>query len=201
MFREFPKVPRLTREVVVTEKIDGTNACVAIIDGTHLYDPNVTPVAAVGPLTIYAQSRTRIITPEDDNFGFARWVRDNAEELAQLGPGHHFGEWWGRGIQRGYGLQERRFSLFNVARWLRVGEYPTDDTRLFPPACCDAVPVLYRGPFDTARIDEELKLLRDFGSLAAPGFSKPEGVMLYHTAAGQYFQKTIEKDDAPKGAR
>lgn len=29
-FRAFPKMSRLTREVIVTEKIDGTNACIFI---------------------------------------------------------------------------------------------------------------------------------------------------------------------------
>ncbi len=100
-FEGFPKMPRLMREVVVTEKIDGTNACVAISeDGSF----------QVG-------SRRRWITPEKDNHGFAAWAHAHRDELMQLGPGRHFGEWWGRQIQRGYGLDERRFSLFNVARW------------------------------------------------------------------------------------
>jgi hypothetical protein len=66
-----------------------------------------------------AGSRSQYITPERDNHGFARWVQDDADELWALGEGRHFGEWWGSGIQRGYGLQkgEKRFSLFNVARW------------------------------------------------------------------------------------
>ena len=114
-FVEFPKMPRLSREIIVTEKIDGTNAQVYIGDDG----------------TILAGSRTRWITPENDNFGFAAWVRDNTDELLKLGPGSHFGEWWGAGIQRRYGLNEKRFSLFNVARW---GEER--------PACCSVVPVL-----------------------------------------------------------
>src|SRR6478609_4562760 len=114
-FQEFPKMPRLSREVIITEKIDGTNAQVLI-----------TPEGE-----IHAGSRTRWITPESDNFGFAAWVRDNREQLLQLGPGRHFGEWWGSGIQRRYGLTEKRFSLFNVKRW--------GESR---PACCHVVPVL-----------------------------------------------------------
>lgn len=50
-------------------------------------------------------SRTRWITPEDDNYGFAKWANENKEELLKLGIGQHFGEWWGSGIQRGYNLQ------------------------------------------------------------------------------------------------
>src|SRR5687767_11177216 len=100
-FREFQKIARLNRAVIVTEKIDGTNGCVVVSEDG---------------LTVTAQSRSTIITPQNDNFGFAKWVQDNAEELKQLGPGYHYGEWWGCGIQRKYGLDEKRFSLFNVSR-------------------------------------------------------------------------------------
>lgn len=171
-FIEFPKMPRLSREIVVTEKIDGTNAQVYVAeDGT-----------------VYAGSRTRWITPEEDNFGFARWVEQNSAELAKLGPGSHFGEWWGSGIQRGYGLNEKRFSLFNVDRW---GENRPD--------CCGVVPVLYRGVFDTESVNKCLRVLSETGSQAAPGFMNPEGVVVYHIAGRLGFKKTIHKDEVPKG--
>jgi hypothetical protein len=54
-----------------------------------------------------------------DNFGFAEWVAFHAAELAMLGPGAHHGEWYGEGIRCGYGLTERRFALFDTARWQR----------------------------------------------------------------------------------
>jgi hypothetical protein len=101
-FIEFPKMARFAREIIVTEKIDGTNAQVWISDdGTD----------------IRAGSRNRWLTYSEDNFGFAKWVMDHRDELLTLGPGRHFGEWWGSGIQRRYGLDEKRFSLFNVSRW------------------------------------------------------------------------------------
>src|SRR5512133_2019075 len=103
-FQSFGKISRLSRDMVITEKIDGTNGCIYIgEDGEFL----------VG-------SRTRWITPECDNHGFARWAYDHKDELVLgLGPGRHYGEWWGSGIQRGYDLPkgEKRFSLFNVHRW------------------------------------------------------------------------------------
>ena len=170
-FQEFPKMARLSREVIVTEKIDGTNAQVCISDDG----------------TVRAGSRTRWITPEDDNVGFAAWVRENEDCLRQLGPGRHFGEWWGAGIQRRYGLDHRRFSLFNVARW-----------GIERPPCCHVVPVLYRGPFDTAAIDDTLDKLARYGSVCVPGFLKPEGVIVFHVAAGVGFKKTIEKDEVTK---
>lgn len=174
-FQPFPKIPRLNRNVIITEKIDGTNACVIVTEDGQ----------------VHAQSRSRLITPEDDNFGFAAWVAENASQLRDLGPGHHYGEWWGRGIQRNYGLRERRFSLFNVHKW---GEQR--------PACCHVVPVIHVGTFP--RIEdapEALRLLRENGSCAAPGFRNPEGIIVFHTASNSYFKATLEKDEEHKGQR
>ena len=173
-FVEFPKIPRLIREIIVTEKIDGTNAQVWISDDGS---------------EIRAGSRQRWITPEDDNFGFARWVEENRADLLALGPGRHFGEWWGSGIQRGYGLPkgEKRFSLFNTSRW--------SESR---PECCHVVPVLYQGIIDEARIDGAIDELARSGSVAAPGFMRPEGIIVFHIAANSGFKRTIEKDDEPK---
>ena len=185
-FTAFPKIPRLSREIIVTEKIDGTNASVLITDD---FGPN-DEGTVVDSLVVRAGSRTRWITPEDDNFGFAKWVQQNAEELVKLGPGHHFVEWWGVGIQRGYDLSERRFSLFNTLRWGKGNL----------PVCCDIVPVLYRGLFDTNLIEVELLKLGLEGSRAAPGFMKPEGVVVFHTAGNLLFKKTCEHDEEPKNA-
>ena len=172
-FKEFPKIARLSRDIVITEKIDGTNASIYIgEDGTFL-----------------TGSRTRWITPEDDNHGFSRWAHANKEELMKLGKGHHFGEWWGNGIQRNYGMTEKVWSLFNTHKW-------SDDA--IRPACCQVVPVLYYGPFDTEKIDCILGFLEDQGSFAAPGFLKPEGIVIYHTQGNMMFKKTIEKDETPK---
>ena len=186
-------MPRLSRECIISEKIDGTNACIFIgEDGEFL----------VG-------SRTRWITPEQDNHGFARWAYERKDELLTLGTGRHFGEWWGSGIQRGYGLQkgEKRFSLFNVQRWALHGtepqRVPSADPRIEKyqdvlPPCCGLVPVLYRGPFDTACAEHAIDLLRANGSAAAPGFMNPEGIVVFHVAGNFGFKKTIEKDEVPK---
>lgn len=175
-FRPFQKIPRLSRECTISEKIDGTNASVYIgEDGTFL-----------------TGSRTRWITPENDNYGFARWARENKDELLLLGPGHHFGEWWGAGVQRRYGLTEKRFSLLNTHRW--------SDAAGVRPACCHVVPVLYQGPFTTFYVTEALMRLEKEGSAAAPGFMDPEGVVVYHEASGALFKKTIKGDEEGKHA-
>lgn len=193
-FIEFPKMARLSREVIITEKIDGTNAQICITeDGQFL----------IG-------SRTRWITPQDDNHGFAGWAMAHKDELMSLGVGRHFGEWWGSGIQRGYGLPkgEKRWSLFNVSRWCLHGEEPqhiqTQDPRIVKmqdilPPCCHLVPLLRRGTFSTEMAESALHELRERGSLAAPGFMKPEGIVVFHVAGNVGFKKTIEKDDVPKG--
>ncbi len=194
-FIPFPKIPRYSRNVIVTEKIDGTNAQVFIrrLPDTEVM-PTETPIVAVhGDLLIYAGSRNRWITPEDDNAGFARWVKENAQELSKLGEGAHFGEWWGAGIQRRYGLDHKRFSLFNTARW--------SDERGERPVCCHVVPVLWHGSLDDLNTQAVLDSLATGGSMAAPGFMKPEGIVIFHGAAKQMFKRTIDKDDEPKGAR
>ena len=193
-FVEFPKIHRISRECVISEKIDGTNASVVITDDGRLL----------------AGSRTRWLTVTEDNYGFAKWVEKNREELMKLGQGRHFGEWWGSGCQRGYNLPkgEKRFSLFNVIRWCMASEEPRQiamaDPRIVKfqeraPACCHLVPILYRGMFTTDAVEVAISELRANGSKASPGFMKPEGVVCWHTGANCGFKKTLEKDEVPKG--
>lgn len=175
-FEKFPSLARFTGPVYVTEKIDGTNAQICIEDdGTFL----------VG-------SRTRWITPTKDNFGFARWAYDRQADLTKLlGPGRHYGEWWGSGIQRGYGLKDRRFSLFNVARWR--------DVLIGNDLGIATVPLLYVGSFDTSAFVQCMLQLQQQGSIAAPGFMNPEGIVVYDTRSGVGFKKTFDYDDTGKG--
>jgi len=172
-FVEFQKISRFSREVIVTEKIDGTNAQILITeDGDFL-----------------TGSRNRWITPENDNFGFSRWAHENQDELMTLGVGRHFGEWWGSGIQRGYGLEkgEKRFSLFNVSRWEKER-----------PACCHVVPILWRGDFGDLDVSMIMEGLKVSGSVAAKGFMDPEGIVIYHTAGNVSFKKTFKKNETGK---
>lgn len=174
-FEPMPKLYRLRRDSIVTEKLDGTNAQICIgPDGEFL-----------------TGSRNRWVTPADDNYGFSRWAHEHRDELLTLGPGRHFGEWWGQGIQRGYGLSEKRFSLFNVSRWSNAA---------VRPECCHVVPVLRSGLVSTEDLDGDMVFLSRFGSVAAPGFLDPEGVVVYHTASGHSYKQTLG-GDGHKGAR
>lgn len=104
-------------------KLHGTNAAVQILpDGTVL-----------------AQSRTGLITPENDNAGFARWVKANEAEWKKTAavptlwddkPTHHlhmifFGEWIGPGIQKGVAVSEipkKCFAVFAMRIFGKNGE-------------------------------------------------------------------------------
>lgn len=132
---------------------------------------------------------------------------DHEEEIRHLGVGRHFGEWWGSKIQRTYGLRngDKRFSLFNTIRWCEAGSTPKVRSegpngiimqKVLPP-CVSLVPELYRGPFDTNKIEEVLQDLISHGSYASP-FMNPEGIVIYHVAAGVGFKKTIEGDQYSK---
>lgn len=202
-FLPFPKLARLSRECVVTEKIDGTNAQILIepIDGPVDINP-AWVVATVNGLAIAAGSRTRYLTigKTSDNYGFAQWVHDNALDLVKLGPGRHFGEWWGKGIQRNYGVEDKRFSLFHTAGIAEL------------PSCVSVAPVLWTGLFDLAvltyagpmnMVDEVMLDLWTHGSKAAPGFMNPEGIVVYHTHAKVAFKKTFDDNhkDASIGTR
>lgn len=208
-FQEFEKISRLNREVIVTEKIDGTNGQVHIrpADGSEMelgYDVQV----EIGGVTHYvrAGSRNRWVLHlgSDDNGGFGRWVHAHAHELAELGPGAHFGEWWGAGIQRKYGLQEKRWSLFNVGRWIdsHVPPFaPLTEKQAIAPQCCHVVPILTQGVGMDLAVERALYRLRNEGSVAAPGFMKPEGVVVFHTHSRSLFKVTLERDEEHKSQR
>lgn len=196
-FTPFPKVPRLMRTISISEKIDGTNASIWIgpldedtFDGHLIAPAGMSTCIAIwdqdgGPYGMRAASRKRWVTPGKgrDNAGFASWVLEHVDDLKKLGPGHHFGEWWGKGIQRNYGLDEKRFSLFNP-RWLDEG-----------PDCVSVVPQLWTCEwFDITGIRLTLEALRRDGSAASPGFMNPEGIMIYHHSANQLFKFTFGGD-------
>ncbi len=199
-FVPWPSIGRLNKDAIYTEKINGTNAAVVVEPYTTDTDKSkaVDVVSVDGDLYgIWAQSRKRFITPGDDNFAFALWVYDNAPALVKtLGVGRHFGEWWGKGIQGGYGLQtERRFSLFNVKRWENILHWQHGH-ELVPELYM--VPVLGKDTFDTQTAKDWIWWLRMNGSVASPGFMEPEGVVVFHTASQTPYKTFLENDDIPK---
>ena len=196
-FTKFPKIPRLNRDMIITEKLDGTNAQIYIEHSEVIDELKDTDErqqwfeqfgVIAGEFTLFAGSRNRWVSRADDNYGFAKWVAENKQDLARLGVGLHYGEYWGKGIQRGYDQMKKHFSLFNVTRWEENA-----------PLCCDVVPVLYEGPFETYVIEQLVDNLWEYGSKAAPGFMDPEGVVVFHKAANRMFKVTCKNDEMPKG--
>ena len=192
-FVKWPSIGRMNQDMTITEKIDGTNGAIRFVPAQI---PGPVPDNALcflpaDNMWLAVQSRSRFITPDDDNYGLAQWAWDNANGLYDvLGEGTHFGEWWGKGINRGYGLNERRFSLFNTKRWNENGE---NVPGLY------SVPVLITCKFSQLTVVETLASLRIYGSVAEPGFMRPEGVVVYHHGIGEYMKVTLDHD-GPKSS-
>jgi hypothetical protein len=55
--------------------------------------------------------------------------------------------------------------------------------------------------FTQRAVIDAIENLQAYGSIAAPGFMQPEGVVIYHHAANQLFKKTIIGDEKPKGSK
>lgn len=198
-FTAWPKTSRFFRDIVITEKIDGTNAAVGIksvlpseVNWGH---PDVINYVFTDDniYAVYAQSRNKLIRLGQDNAGFANWVSQHTEKLVTfLGEGLHFGEWWGSGIQRGYNQKkgEKHFSLFNTHRFENIWKESEGLVR--------CVPILYQGPMSEKEIKASLDYLQDAGSLVDTTFTNPEGICIYHTASKLVQKVTLDNNDAGK---
>jgi hypothetical protein len=96
------------------------------------------------------------------------------------------GQWYSAALWHG---PQGLLSLFNTARW---GDHNPN------PSCTSVVPVLLTGPMSGDTIELALDELRLHGSTAAPGFMKPEGIVIYMTQARRLFKVTLENDGIPK---
>jgi hypothetical protein len=178
-FEGFKKIPRLSKEMVITEKLDGTNGLIQI---THN-----------GEFFVGSKSRWLKVdgSKATDNYGFGKWALENKEELLKLGTGKHFGEWVGLGInKRNYNLTDKKFVLFDVHKWNNENK----------PVCCEVVPVLYTGAFCTEKIKEVMNDLKVNGSKFSKNYMNPEGIIIYHTASKQLYKKTFDYDETGKEA-
>jgi len=103
--------PRVTYRAKV--KVDGTNAAIHAL-----------------PSGFVAQSRTRLLSLADDNYGFAAWAHTHhawsCELGARLGRAVVFGEWCGRGIQKRSAISRIDRAIFAVFA-IQLGD-PTRDT-------------------------------------------------------------------------
>ena len=191
------QIPRFfDSKVVVTEKIDGTNAQIFIklVDSENPDEQKC---------EMFVGSRTKWITPDDDNYGFAKWAYANEEELiATLGQGAHFGEWWGQGIQRKYDMDRKVFSLFNVHRWGELWNHDPGES------LCDVVPfkIFELSEFgseepitmDTILDESQHYFMRQSRAAEKYGksFDNPEGYCIWHDRSRQIFKVPVNKQEA-----
>lgn len=191
-FIKWPSTPRWHKGLTITEKIDGTNACIRILDGT-----------------VSAQSRKRLITPESDNFGFAEWVHENAGALTDvLGYGVHFGEWFGEGIQKNpLGIEGKRFALFSPWKFNESQKEVIENSGLV-----EFVPVLFEGQADIytiPRVLEELdwdgtkvqgaKMISQGYAFEPDRMARPEGIIVWHRETQQKYKILLDNDSIHKG--
>jgi hypothetical protein len=143
-FKSWGSTTRENKNKTITEKLDGTNACVVIYNGE-----------------VKAQSRKRIITPEDDNYGFAKWVYGNAEMLTKtLGYGYHYGEWYGEGIQKNpLGIEGKRFALFHATKYTEGNGFDLERVDGL-----ETVPLLHHGQCDVWTIPNIMQDLETYGT-------------------------------------
>lgn len=194
-FKGWGSTPRFHKGLTITEKLDGTNACIVIYNGE-----------------VRAQSRKRLITPDDDNYGFARWVYDNAGVLTDtLGYGYHYGEWFGEGIQKNpLGIEGKRFALFHATKYTEQNGYDLNKVDGL-----ETVPLLFHGQANASTIPTVLSDLLTYGTKVVgakaedvrsgiPGLetevvyrkaAEAEGIIVWHKETQQKY-KILLKDDA-----
>lgn len=116
---EYHNVEPRKRTYIGTVKLHGSNAGITVLDGEISY-----------------RSRSRFLTPEDDNHGFAKHMAAHHEDVCSLmlplGDATVFGEWCGAGIQKGVGIsaEQKMFVVFAAkvgGEWIdvkRLGNVP-----------------------------------------------------------------------------
>lgn len=175
-FRSFSSIESFFGPVSIYEKIDGSNAQIMIFDQD-------------GETKVIAGSRNRIITVDSDNFGFAKWVKENEKDLVSIfGFGRFYGEWFGPSIQRGYGLKEKKFAVFNHSE--------VDGKELLPSMT--KAPLLYEGLYKEYLVQEVTNSLKEKGSVVAPGFMNPEGIVMRFQRNGALFKIVFKEPENKK---
>lgn len=220
-FKSWGSTPRFHKGLHITEKINGTNAGVSVqgfAKGLRFLMESEDAKFVEGvdcDYLVRAQSRKRIITPGNDNFGFAAWVWENAGALANLlGYGYHYGEWYGEGIQKNpLAVQGRKWALFNTWHWGRPENLEKLKAAGIPGLT--TVPVLHDeqrdGPADYMTIPGIMESQSLYGSkaegaaLISEGFdweddryAEPEGIIVWQRETAQRYKILLREDDKHK---
>jgi len=169
-FKAFPEIKKLGSVVMsITQKIHGTNAHILVYRKFKDVHDGVGSMQVEDGFDLACGSRTRFIVPGDDNYNFATHVYANKQAFIDLlGEGRHDGEWAGKGINSGEGLEQKVFVLFDYYRY---------KDKPLPPRTV-LVPVLYEGPIDLNQVQIAMDELKTNGSKLSSGFMHPEGVVV-----------------------
>lgn len=190
-YPEFPSIERFDNVYcIITEKIDGTNGLIEI--GTN----GITEEGIV-----MFGSRKKYLYPGKDNYGFLAFFSPYVSELLKIckeikeentdfdfinnPPIRIYGEWFGKGINRGYNLSDRQFMPFN--------SYYADKLRNIPNITQPEP--LHQGKFSREILNDCMNFLREEGSQVVPGYKNPEGVVAYFP---KYKFSLKETFDGPK---
>lgn len=180
---KWPKITRRDARCTISEKANGSNGALAFqvtdvspTDGREIY---------VLDVQMAVQTRTRIVTVDDDQTGIARWAEANRDTLVRDlcyidgsppvpsdEPSYHYGEFMTRGHD------EPHFYLFNTRRWTGVK---------FKTPTLKVVPVLYEGNYSDEIVEKCLEDLRQNGSRIHPGLPA-EGVVVYYPSNDTMFK-------------
>jgi hypothetical protein len=184
----FPKIQRLENlEVIVTEKLDGTNAVI------------YKETEEDGTIRFKFGSRNRWLGGHDEkgkiieNHGFFQFCSDNLEYLMKLSDGYHYGEFIGPGINRGYFRDKKMLFLFDT----RLEEAANNG--LFGPDI-RTVPVLA----ENISLIEVMMYMKDIKDENPELMStineqvKMEGVMLYIPRLNQRIKVIFDKEHNPQ---
>lgn len=185
-FHAWGKTARVDSPVVVTEKIDGTNGLIVIGDQGEIF------AGSRNHWLVGQAINEEPIWNVGDNYGFGAWAVENHHALIDLlGQGWHYGEWWGQGIARRYDQTRKRFALFDIRHsdkpWGGVWDDDANEIGML------TVPVLYDGPMDHKEIERTVEHLQKRGSVVAPGYRHPEGLVVRFSHNGVRFKKVIDK--------
>lgn len=192
-YNSFPSIERLENiYCVISEKIDGTNGLIEINETNVRFG-----------------SRNRYISFSDDNAGFANFFRhyearfeDVAKDIITKEPESSdesyplriYGEWFGCGIQRGYGLKDKFFMPFSFFYGEKLIEYQVPN--VITPN------IMYTGKFSMEVVNTCMQQLKLNGSGVVKDYKQPEGIVIFFPKYNFRLKETFNgakwKDGSPK---
>lgn len=131
-------------EVIATEKVHGTNARFGWIDGDYMVGSHNQQKHPEGEHNVYSLISKKL--------GLKKLLKGKGNIIV-------FGEIYGPGIQKNftYGATETKLIVFDIVREGRYLDYDEFE-KLAKELGLETAPVIYRGPFDIAKIKELAEL-------------------------------------------